>query len=134
MFVVDASVWVSYFLSEDAFHDQSRAWIGRQLRAGDILTAPSLLISEIGGAVARRAGIPAFGARAVVLVQAFDNVRFFSVDMDVAQEAAEIATQLGLRGSDAVYVAVALRLNVPLVTWDDEQRQRGKAVTPYQAP
>ena len=37
----------------------------------------------------------------------------------------EIASDLQLRAGDATYVAVAHQLNLPLVTWDKEQLQRG---------
>jgi predicted nucleic acid-binding protein len=40
-----------------------------------------------------------------------------------------------LRGADAVYVAVARHLGLPLVTWDDELRARAgrevRAIQPY---
>ena len=46
------------------------------------------------------------------------------LDSTLAQQAAEVAAQHRLRGSDAVYAAVALRFGSPLVTLDREQRER----------
>jgi predicted nucleic acid-binding protein len=46
------------------------------------------------------------------------------VDDVLAGTAARFATQLRLRGADAVYIAAAARLRLPLVTWDLEQRDR----------
>ena len=48
--------------------------------------------------------------------------------------AAEVAADLRLRGADAVYVAAARLLRVPLVTWDREQQQRAGAVVVVQMP
>ena len=42
----------------------------------------------------------------------------------VARAAATLAGQLRVRGADAVYLAVAAALRLPLVTWDAEQRER----------
>ena len=43
-------------------------------------------------------------------------------------QAAQVAVDLHLRGADAVYVATAQRLSVPLVTWDREQLDRSSVV------
>jgi predicted nucleic acid-binding protein len=50
------------------------------------------------------------------------------VDHGLADAAAALAARLRLRGADATYVAVASRLGVPLVTWDDKQRQRAASL------
>ena len=39
-------------------------------------------------------------------------------------EAAHLAAELGLRGADSTYVAVAARLDLPLVTLDIDQGER----------
>ncbi len=38
-----------------------------------------------------------------------------------------MAAEARLRGADAIYLAMASRLAIPLVTWDLEQRRRGAA-------
>jgi predicted nucleic acid-binding protein len=43
------------------------------------------------------------------------------MDASLMQEATSIAANLGLRGADAIYVATAKLLNLPLLTWDQEQ-------------
>ena len=57
-----------------------------------------------------------------------------AVDLLLAQQAAEIAAQYRLRGSDAVYAAVAVRFGSTLVTLDREQRERAQAVIPTRFP
>ena len=54
--------------------------------------------------------------------------RLASVDAELAQLGAELAADRHLRGADALYIALAHRLSVPLVTWDREQRERGQEV------
>jgi len=57
-----------------------------------------------------------------------------SLDTEMAQQAADVAARHGLRGSDAVYAAVALRFATTLVTLDQEQRQRVSPVLPTCLP
>ena len=56
------------------------------------------------------------------------------LDETLADQAADIAAQHRLRGSDAVYAAVALRFGSTLVTLDREQREWIAAVIPTCLP
>ena len=134
MHVVDASVWVSRFVASDANHEASRRWLGERVTNGDQIAAPALALAEIAGAVARRTGRSELGSRAMSLVHRLPNVRLVSVDMELAVLGAEAAAELRLRGADALYVALARRLDAPLVTWDQEQRVRSQAAIAVLAP
>jgi len=122
--LVDASVWVSRFLSSDVHYPVSRGWIEAYLANGGLIVGPVLLLAEVGGAVARRTGESRLGQQAVAQLLRLPRLRLILMDTALAQSAAELAAQLQLRGADAVYVAAAHRLNIPLVTWDREQRER----------
>ena len=134
MHVVDASVWVSRFVASDAYHADSRRWLGERVANGDLIAVPAVALAEIAGAVARRTGRSELGLRAMSLVRRLPIVRLVSVDMELAVLGAEAAAELGLRGADALYVALARRLNAPLVTWDQEQRVRSQATIAVLAP
>jgi predicted nucleic acid-binding protein len=137
LYVVDASVWVSRFLPADVHHGPSYRWLGEQVAQGEPVAAPLLVLAEVAGAVARRTGLSELGAHAVSLMQHLPNARLVTVDAELAQLGAQVAAALRLRGADALYVALARRLGIPLVTWDQEQRERGKyvatALTPQEA-
>ena len=137
MYVVDASVWVSRFVPPDAQHEVSRLWLEALVERGGLVLGPSLAPVEVAGAVARRTGLFEMGARVASLIQRLPNVRLVPVDAELAQLGVEVAAGLRLRGVDALYVALARRLGVPLVTWDQEQRERGSSavttVTPQEA-
>ncbi len=134
MFVVDASVWVSRFVASDVFHASSQLCLEGMLTAQTIVAAPALLLPEVSAAIARRTGRRDLALRAVSLLQRLPNARFTIIDAELALSAAEFAAELRLRGADAVYVSMAHRLGVPLVTWDREQRERAatrvEALTP----
>jgi predicted nucleic acid-binding protein len=120
---VDASVWVSRFLTRDVFHTESRRWL-EQVLADDLIVAPGLVLPEVGGALARQTSRPELAKRALGLLQRLPNSRLAIIDAALAGSAAELAAGLRLRGADALYVALAEMLAVPLVTWDNEQRER----------
>jgi predicted nucleic acid-binding protein len=56
------------------------------------------------------------------------------VDASLARLSADLAAQLQLGGADALYVALAQRLGIPLITWDREQLQRGLAAVTALTP
>ena len=137
MYVVDASVWVSWFIRSDLYHGPSRGWLDWCGDRAEVIASPVLLLAELAGAVARRAGDPDAGKRAAGDVQALSNVRLAVIDAELGQLGAQTAADLRLAGADALYVALAAHLGVPLVTWDREQRDRGgpaaRVVTPEEA-
>jgi len=132
--VVDARVWVSRLLPQDAHHAATRDWLERHLRDAGLTASPTLALAEVAGAVARRTASPRLGKRAVRSLLTLPDLRLVAVDRRPALEAARLAADLALRGADAVYVAAALNLGVPLVSWDTEQRERGRRVVRIQTP
>ena len=96
--------------------------------------APTLLFAELAGAVARRSGSPRLGRRAVDAILELPALRLITLDEALARAAADLAARLRLRGGDAVYIAAAALLRVPLVSWDTEQRQRAARVVDVVSP
>lgn len=134
MTVVDASIWVSRLVTADVHHASSRRWLEQYTASGGVLIAPVLLLAEVAGAIARRTGRPQVAHQAVRHLLRLPRFRLVAVDGRLAQAAAQLAADLGLRGADAVYVATAQQLNVPLVTWDNEQQTRTGTVILARAP
>ena len=92
------------------------------------MLSPAFLLVEVAGAISRRAGDPALAKQAISLVQQIPGVRLVSLNRDLMQTAASLAADLGLRGADALYVAVAAYLRAPLATLDHEQKQRATSL------
>jgi predicted nucleic acid-binding protein len=137
MYIVDASVWVSRFIIFDAFHQPSFRWLEDYLSTGEIAVAPAILLVEVAGAVSRRTGQPAEGLRAASSIQRLPYSRLVPMQAQLVQMSAQLAAEQRLRGADALYVALAHLLGLPLVTWDRQQRgQDGHgiiALTPQEA-
>ena len=126
--VVDASVWVARLVSQDVFYEPVKEWMAAHIENNDHFLAPSLLLAELGGAISRRT-TPSLGLKAIQQVQNLPGLQLVEMDHSLLLEAAQLAAELGLRGADSTYVAVAARLDLPLVTLDVDQRERaGKRV------
>jgi predicted nucleic acid-binding protein len=125
--VVDASVWISSLVSGDVNHGVSRTWRRAWISNGGTFALPSLILAEVAGAIARRTGRALLGDQAVATILANPAINLVPVDQPFASLAAQHAAALALKGSDAVYTALAEQLGLPLVTWDSEQLTRAAA-------
>ena len=128
MSIVDASVWVSLLAADDVNHAPSLRWFEHVIAEGVPLTAPSLVLVEVAGAMTRRTGDSSVGVAAAARLRSIPELVLVELTVESAERAAAIASRIVLRGADAVYVSLAVELNVPLVTWDRQQRERS---TPF---
>ncbi|MFZ5807717.1 MAG: type II toxin-antitoxin system VapC family toxin [Chloroflexota bacterium] len=125
---VDASVFVSAFTPSEQAHLVSKAFL-REIRLSSVrLILPTLALVEIAAAIGRGQSKPDLGYAFAIEVSSFPELTLVNLGNDLAQEAAEIAAYHRLRGSDAVYAAVARRYATTLVTLDVEQGERAAAV------
>ncbi len=85
---------------------------------------PTIIKPEIAGAVRRATGNAELAMAITSRVDTLPGVIFVPLDDTLATEAAQLAIQAGLRGSDAVYAATARCFDAILVTLDREQRER----------
>jgi len=95
---------------------------------------PTLVIVEIAAAIGRGQGKPDLGYAFAMELNRFPDITFIPLDDELARESAVIAASHRLRGSDAVYVAVARRFGAALVTLDSEQAQRAAPLVPVRLP
>jgi predicted nucleic acid-binding protein len=121
--VVDASVWVSSLLADDAFYAPSHEWLRETARRGP-LVAPALMLAEVAGALSRRTGDVVDGQKALRSLLRLQALRIVTLDQRLGEAAARLAARGALRGADAVYAGLAQALRIPLVTWDDELKAR----------
>ena len=132
--VVDASVWVSRLVSADVHHPVSQTWLEAFVGGGGQCVAPVLLLAEVAGAIPRRTAEARLGQAALKMLLRLPALRIVNVERRLGMSAAQLAADLGLRGADAVYVALAQQLKVPLVTWDQEQLDRTSGIITAHQP
>ena len=121
---VDASVRVSRQVAADAHHPLSQTWLEAFVGNGGQWVAPVWLLAEVVGAISRRTTEARLGQAALKMVLGLPALRIVSVERRLGMRAAQLAADLGLRGAEAGYVALAQQLKVPLITLDQEQLDR----------
>jgi predicted nucleic acid-binding protein len=127
-YTVDASVFVNAFNPLEEGHAKSLAILSAIQERGDPVIVPALLVPEIASAVARATDDSDAAIQYAHATAALPHLTLVSLTTAVARQAAELAATHGLRGADAVYVAVARRYGTTLVSRDAEQLARGATV------
>jgi predicted nucleic acid-binding protein len=131
---IDASVFVSAFTPSENAHQASKAFMLSIRQPAVPIIVPVLVLPEISAALARGQNKLDLGKAFVQELKNFPNTTFIDLDSSLADLAVEVAANHRLRGSDAVYAAVALRFGTELVTLDREQLERLPKVLPVRTP
>ena len=121
--VIDASIWVSVSMPDDVHHQLTRDWLERILPDEQLFT-PTLGLVETAGAIARRTGSARLARRAVAAIEQLPHTTVVVPDAQLWRTALGTSATRAVRGADAVYIALANILRMPLVTWDADQRER----------
>jgi len=123
-FVIDASVFLNAFNPRETGSEVSKTLLERlKSRAVPIIT-PFLLLPETAAAISRGQNDPTLASQFATTLQRYPYLILISLDRILGQQALEIAAAFRLRGSDAVYAAVAQRFACSLITLDREQHDR----------
>lgn len=130
--VIDTSAWVSRLLPHDANHRAARTWIDNHILNGGFFVAPIILVIEVASAIARETLPPndpqTDAHKAVSQLYTLPIMRLVPMDQGLVDEATNLAADHKIRGADALFVAVARQLGVPLVTFDKYQLKQPQAV------
>ena len=124
MFTIDNSVWINAESPAETGHAQSRAFIDRVIRTSVPVVVPTLLRAEVAGVISRIRADPGLAVRYSGRLAALPFIRWIGLDPPLADRAAALAANQGLRGADAVYAAVALEYGCTLVSLDKEHLTR----------
>jgi predicted nucleic acid-binding protein len=133
-YAVDASVFLNAFNPYEAGHDDSRRLLAHLQTHAVPIIVPTLLLPEVAAAVRRGRNDAALARAFVAALSRLPHLVWVPLDDTLAQQAAQVAAQHRLRGSDAVYAAVALRFGSTLVTLDREQKERVAAAMVARRP
>lgn len=134
MYTVDASIFISAFNPREPGYAESQALLKRMQDTAKPIAVPTLLLPEVAAAIGRGQGDPALARRFAAALKQLPHVIWVPLDSVLADHAADLAAQHRLRGSDAVYAAVAARFGSTLVTLDKQQRERVSGVVVTRTP
>jgi predicted nucleic acid-binding protein len=123
-YAVDARVFLNAFNPREEGHSDSNRFLSRLQTQAIPTIAPTLLLPEVSAAISRGRQDAELARSFATTLSHLPHLVLVPLDTALAQQAAEIAARHRLRGSEAVYAAVALRFGCPLVTLDREQWDR----------
>jgi predicted nucleic acid-binding protein len=133
-YTVDASVFLNAFNPREAGHAKSHRLLALMQERAIPIVVPALLLPEVAGAIARGREDADLARRFAETLSRLPHLVWVSLDVALARHTVDVAADHALRGSDAVYAAVALRFGSTLVTLDGEQRRRVVDVVPTARP
>ena len=118
--VVDSSVAFKWFARHEDGSEAAVALLLEHRAGSTTLIAPALLSLEIANAL-KCSGVGAAGVRHAMHALADADLLIAPLDPSLIGQAAEVAEADGLTIYDALFVALAKRLDAPLVTADRRQ-------------
>ncbi|GAB4490653.1 MAG: hypothetical protein OHK0031_14000 [Anaerolineales bacterium] len=131
---VDASVFVNAFSATEAGSEDSWRFLLGLKESNTLIIVPSLLLVEVVAAIARKQNNTEQAQHWMLEIQRIPNITFVSLDESLADTAARLAAHYRLRGSDAIYAAIATRFATELISLDGEHLERLKEVVPVRKP
>jgi predicted nucleic acid-binding protein len=117
-YVLDASVAISALRSGDTNHARAASYLAPLLQGIDSITVPATFDVEVVATLVRCGYPPADARRAADLF--VGQARSVTLGPHAARAASSTASRTRLRTGDAIYVWVAERVGLPLVTLDAE--------------
>src|SRR5579864_1469575 len=130
--VADASVWVSWLSPLESNYSSSNTWMERFNASRGQFVAPSFLQIEIAASISRKTGQITKALAAVEALNSIDTMQVLPLDASLVQTATDVAINLQMRAGDAIYVALARQMNIPLISWDKDQLSKAsRFITTY---
>lgn len=133
-YTVDASVLLNAFNPHESGHIESQRFLAFLQAQAVPMIAPTLLLPEVAATIGRGQGDADVAREFVAALTRLPHLVLVPLDLALARVATDVAARNRLRGSDAVYAAVALRFANTLVTLDREQHDRVSGVVPTRYP
>ena len=121
---VHASVFVNALSPDEDGSAESAEFVTLLKEENVVLIQPTLFIPEVVASIGRKQDSTSIALEVLHELRKFPKLTLVHLDDDFADFASEVAANHRLRGSDAVYAAVALRFGTELVTLDKEQLDR----------
>ncbi|MBI3261020.1 type II toxin-antitoxin system VapC family toxin [Candidatus Berkelbacteria bacterium] len=123
--IIDASVWIAAAVSDEPDHRHAQTLLELLPSRTIAVHLPEIALIEVACGLARRSGSPEDSLRYAKTIERLKPIYFYPVDQALRDRSIEIGVHYQLRAADAIYLALAQELNLPLITLDREQQARG---------
>lgn len=133
-YTVDASVFMSAFNPVEPRHAEANAFLAMLRSSATPVIVPEIVFVEVAATIGRTLEDASLALSFAQALRHFPNLLPIGLDEALSTLAAEAAARHRLRGSDAVYVAVAQRFGASLITLDREQQIRAPAAVQARTP
>lgn len=137
MIVIDASVWLSVVIPTDIHFAEATEWATWFESGSTRIAVPAHFVAEVAGVLSRTGINRQFVDETIDDIVSSERFILHDITVSLGLVAADVAKTGRVRGSDAVYLALAQSLGSPLLTWDRQQRERGalfcQTLTPIEA-
>jgi len=125
---LDSSVIVAALKEQEERHGECKNLLEKVKDGKFIALEPYSVLVEIVAAIKRRTGIKDLARRVRRNLVDIDTIKFLELTFVRAEQAAEIAEEVGVRGMDAIVIQVAKEFGVPLLSLDLEIMSKAKSV------
>ncbi len=133
--VLDASVGVKWFSARDeASLEQALAIRDAHVEKEVLILVPDLFFYEVANAVAGKKSIPSEVVRSAVASMFDLDLGTVAIDSGLLDISVTLSRQLNVTVYDAVYIALSVKYDCPLVTANPRQQKEGSecAVIPVE--
>ena len=134
MYCIDASVLIAVFDESDIFHETSLQMFEFIIQTEMDIIMPAFALVEIAGALVRKGYEYDDVAKYLDYLRNIRNIEFILLTNELCELAINIALQLKVKGSDSIYIAVSSFYDLTLISYDNQQRDRGKKMIDTTTP
>lgn len=125
---LDSSVIVTALRKQEKKHLKAKELLTKVKDGSYIAIEPYTVLIEVTAALKRRTGSKEIALRVRDDLLAINTINFMELGFESAAEAAEIASEIGVKGMDAVVIQVAKEFNIPLITLDQEMLEKARTI------
>jgi len=125
---LDSSIFVAALRKDEKSHPEALR-LFQQIKDGQhIAIEPYSVLVEVVAAIRRRTNSKLLADRVKNDFLNIGSLIFIDIDSTVAENAASLAADIGVRGMDAIVIQVAREYNAPLISLDMEMIEKAKQV------
>ncbi len=132
--VVDASVLIAAVTARETGHLLARRFVGACTARALPIFVPVIALAEFSGGLSRTGRSAEQIKRFLAIYRSQAEFTVVPIEVELGDEAVSIATLQRIKGCDAIYLALARDLTLPLVTLDREQQDRAPADVEVRTP